>query len=105
MIWIVSYNRIPLIGIFTIKPCIMTIPVHFVPLWIMDDFETQHPIIYWLIALFILRYCVQWFFGITHIRRAQRDYADLLQDHNSLLEKQNRMLEWHNDVLGKLDKQ
>lgn len=71
-------------------------------LWRLFFFFQQHSLISILLMLFVLRYVVRWFFGITKIRRAQDRYNELLEQHTTLLERQNRLLEEHESVLNRL---
>ncbi len=71
-------------------------------IWSLYAFWEKHSFISIVIFLFLLRYALRWFFGITKIRLAQNRYTELLEEHTSLLERQNQLLEQHESVLTKL---
>ena len=64
----------------------------------------DHSFIFSVVAFFLLRYGLRWFLGISRIRRDQRNYADMMESHNSLLERQNQMLERHSALLDRIGK-
>ena len=65
-------------------------------------FGDQHPIITIILLFFITRSIMRWFFGISALRRAQRRYTELLENHNAMLERQSNLLERHEGVMSKL---
>ena len=72
-------------------------------IWSLYAFWEKHSLISIVIFLFLLRYALRWFFGLTKIREAQNRYKELLEEHTSLLKRQNQMLEEHESVLIKLE--
>ena len=64
----------------------------------------EHPVMYFVIGFFLLRYALRWFLGITKLRREQRNYADMMDSHNALLQRQNQLLEQHSVTLDRIGK-
>jgi len=70
--------------------------------WRLFWLYQEHPYLTVIALVFVLRWFVRWFFGVSRLRHAQNRYAELLERHNAMLEEQNRLLRQHEGVLGRL---
>lgn len=72
-----------------------------VPDWLYY-FWLQHPIVCFVLLLFVFRWIARWFFGIGKLRHAQNRHNELLEQQSSMLERQSQMLQKHEGVISRL---